>query len=259
MELVFGMIGDRMTARLAVLFLLLPLLFLGLAFPGLAGAASEAAEVGIDLFDLKTGTLVYRAKRVTRNVGGKIAINTIYSKPDGTEVQRSESVYETGSLKIASFRMTDNRFGSLEEIRVSDGKVKLLHRAKAGEETKTEELEWADGLATTATVVEMMARNLDTLKKGEPLSFDLIVPSRLETIGFRLKKDSEAELGGQPVIVIRMEPDSWLIRQLVDPMYFYVTGRPHHRLLEYRGRVSVKTDEGEPQDLKMVYRYPAKP
>ena len=91
---------------------------------------------------------------------------------------------------------------------------------------------------------------------GEALAFELIIPSRLETIGFRLKKDSEVTQGGEAAIVIRMEPDSWLIRQLVDPMFFYVAAKPPHRLIEYRGRISVKSDDGEDQDLRVVYRYP---
>ncbi len=52
-----------------------------------------------------------------------------------------------------------------------------------------------------------------------------------------------------------MDPDSWLIRQLVDPLFFYFDPEPPHRLLEYRGRVSIKSDDGDDQDLRITYHY----
>jgi hypothetical protein len=225
-----------------------------------AGARPSSRQelIHIDLYDLETERLVYRGFRECIEAGDKVTIKTTYKKPDGSEVQRTESVYERETLKLVSHVLADRRLGREEQIRVSGKKITLRYQEKKGEPAQSEELEWETSTSASPVLVAMMARNAELLMGGDALVFDLIVPSRLETIGFRLKKDADGTVAGKPVTIIRMEPDSWLIRQLVDPMFFYLTSAAPHRLLQYTGRVSIKTDEGEDQDLRSVYRYPAK-
>ena len=98
----------------------------------------------------------------------------------------------------------------------------------------------------------------ETRSAADEVEFDLLVPSRQESIKFRLKNDGERYFEDLQVIVFRMEPNSWLFRLLVDPLYFSLTVEAPHRVIEFKGRSSVKTDEGENQDLRMVYRYSAR-
>ena len=62
-------------------------------------------------------------------------------------------------------------------------------------------------------------------------------------------------LQGQPVTILRMEPSSWIIRALVDPLDFIMAKATGHALLEFRGRSTIATDDGEDQDLRVVFQY----
>jgi hypothetical protein len=93
------------------------------------------------------------------------------------------------------------------------------------------------------------------LRAGGTLTLDLLVPSRLETVRFRVRWEGDTLLEGQPAAVMRMEPATWLIRQLVDPLHFFFATDAPHRLIEYRGRTALKRDDGKPQDARVVY-YP---
>ncbi len=227
------------------------------AGPARAADVSDVKLVHIELYHAKTDELLFRGERQTRRDEGRVKVDTTYTLPDGTRVQRTESVYDNETLKLISHLMVDQRTGEREEIQVDGDTVRVRYREREGAEEEVETLKWDGKTAASAVLVPMMARNADKLASGEPLAFDLIVPSRLETIGFRLKKEAERQMEGKPVTVIRMEPQSWLIRKLVDPMYFYVTRETPHRLLEYQGRASLKTPDGSDLDLRYVYRYPA--
>jgi hypothetical protein len=72
----------------------------------------------------------------------------------------------------------------------------------------------------------------------------MIVAPRAETIGFRVVKESETLWQGKPVVILRMEPTSPIIRALVDPLHFKIEKDSPHRVLEYSGRTTLKIKSG---------------
>jgi hypothetical protein len=57
-------------------------------------------------------------------------------------------------------------------------------------------------------------------------------------------KDSESILHGQQVVRIKMEPTSFLIKQLVDPLLFVVEKGGKHHILQYIGRTTPLIRDG---------------
>jgi len=78
----------------------------------------------------------------------------------------------------------------------------------------------------------------DELMKGTTLKFRFIVLSRLETIGFKLVKESETTWHDKPVVWLKMEPTSPLIARLVQPVRFTVERGGEHQILQYIGRTT---------------------
>jgi hypothetical protein len=77
------------------------------------------------------------------------------------------------------------------------------------------------------------------------VKFRYIVVPRLETIGFKLRRESTAELQGKKMVRLRMEPTSRFIAQFVDPLAFTVEADPPHRIFQYWGRTTPKIRSGQ--------------
>lgn len=220
--------------------------------PAPAGAEPGTKKVSLELLDLKTGAQLYKGTREETREGGRVTIKYSYMKLDGTEIQQVTAVHEEKSLRLISYKLLDLRSGKREEMNVKGGVVKMLSQKNKDEEVETDQLQWGEKTAYTGSLVEIVRGNWEKLNEEQPVEMDLLVPSRLETVGFRLLKDSEAELAGKPVVLVRMEPNSWLIRQIVDPLFFYFVKDSPHELLQYTGRSSIRTDKGKTQDLRTV-------
>ena len=215
----------------------------------------ETVKLSLTFHDLKSGKLLYKGTRTQVTKNGKVTVNSSYTDLSGKELDRGNTVYEADSLRVLSSESEDIRFGKLEKLTLSGDKLKIEYIKGKGEQAETEEIIWGAETATSSTVAEMMINNWVALASGKAVELDLVVPSRTETIRFRFKKDRNATLDGKAMMVVRMEPNSWLIRKLVDPMFFYFTESMPHLLKEYHGRSSIKTADNKDQDLRMVFNY----
>jgi hypothetical protein len=93
----------------------------------------------------------------------------------------------------------------------------------------------------------------DALFRGGEIRCRYLVIPRLETVGFKFKKDSESTWEGRPVMIVRMEATSPIIRTLIEPVFFTMKKDAPHRVLEYVGRTTPKMKVGNKwKDLDAV-------
>jgi len=229
------------------------LLAAALGYPPLARAQQQT--IRLELFDLKEGALKYRGEREVSIANGVVKESTSFRDPAGQELQHIEAVYREDNLGVVSYRLRDMVLGREEDLLYKDGKVQMRFVAKGGASPDTDEVDWRDSIAFSPVVVPLIVRNWDRLRGGGEVVFDLLVPSRQDTVGFRVRMERAGEVEGAPVTVMRMEPGSWILRRLVDPMYFSIEDAPSRRVLEFRGRSTLPTRSGDDQDLRMLYRY----
>jgi hypothetical protein len=222
-----------------------------------ATQAQEIRQVELEGLGLKDGKLLFRGQGTISSREGRILETIVYADADGRETQRVEAEYEQESLALVKFRREYTRTGEWESLERQGERVRMLYREEGEAEPEARELIWKEGMAFTVVVGPRIRKERAALLAGKEVSFELIVPSRLDVYGFRLRKEGEAEVDGRRVLVIRMEPSAFLIRQLVDPILFYFSVEPPYDLLEYRGRTSVKDAKGDAIDARVVYRYAA--
>lgn len=79
---------------------------------------------------------------------------------------------------------------------------------------------------------------------GSPVKFCFAVIARAETVGFKLLKESETTWRGKPVVLVKMEPTSWIIAKIVDPLVFTVEKGGRHRVLQCLGRTTPRIRQG---------------
>ena len=232
---------------------LLVAIVLGLALATLL-QGTAFADGRIDAYDLNRKTLLFQGKTTMARQGTIVSESTVYTRTDGTVLQTIELDYEMASLKVVRYQLIDPRSGETETVTSSGNRVVLTYRASAKDGEDSETLAWKASHTCTELMAARIQRNLDALIRGETLVMKLLVPSRLGTVEFRAKGEGGTTLSGQPAIVIRAEPAFWLFRIMVAPLRFVYAATPPHRLLEYRGRSSVKTDTGDPIMVRLVYR-----
>ena len=234
-------------------------LLAGLLIPGVAGARAAPApapaqsNVRMTFYPAQGDTVLYRGLRTIRSAAGRVTVTTVFSLPSGKPIQRTEAVYEAASLAPISWHLDDERSGEAESLVREGDALRLSYRADAHSASKSDTLPRRPGQMFTATVEPLIERDLARLTAGEVVRFRLLVPSRRDSYGFRIQRDDTPALQRPGTVVLRMDPDSWLVRRLVDPLYFVLQAQPPHRVLEFRGRVSIKTDAGDDQDLRIVY------
>ena len=217
--------------------------------------AQATSVVGFQAYALDGDDLVFQGDSRTTSEGGKVREVVIYRDPAGKEIQRVETVYEEAGFVLVSYSKVDHRTGESEKMVKTGSDVELRYRKSAEDDERSETLEWSDSMGFTSMIVPGIRKNWELLAQGEELEMDFLVPSRLETVGFRLTKEGEETIDGKDVVVIRMEPSAFIIRLLVDPLYFYLESAQPRRLIEYRGRTSVKTDDGDSLDARLTYTH----
>jgi hypothetical protein len=218
-------------------------------------AAGQERRIDLALYSLENGQLLYRGNRRILEEEGRVRVLTTFTSPAGTPLQETEAVYQGESLTPVTYTLDDLRSGEGERLRVEGGRVFLAYRENHEEELEEDDVELAPGVLFTATVVPYLLRNWVALRGGARLEFPFLVPSRQDVYQFRAQRDEKAGAGKRERIVIRMEPASWFLRRLVDPLFFEFSAEDTPRLLEFRGRSSLRDEEEDTQDLRMTYSY----
>src|ERR1043166_8874957 len=184
--------------------------------------------------------------RTSTRAGEEVRALREYRLPDDTLVARERVAYNNG--RLATFEMEEFQTGFRGSVVVAEdgGQPRLVfkwaRRPDAKPETKTEPLH--KDVLVNDMIPGFISQHWDELMRGAAVNFRFIVLARLETIGFRFVKESERNWDGKPVVIIRMEPTSFIVARLVNPVHFTVEKTGQRRILQYVGRTTPLTKRG---------------
>lgn len=249
-----------MTVKAAIKAALIPgLMVASIAALGVMSFAPPlvAAEdrVEMSFYSLKTDKLLYRGKRTTTLKDDQVTELSTFTTPAGKPIQELKSVFGAADLAPISYSLRDLRSGQVEVLRREKGGFFMSYTKNKGAAPDEDTEKPRPHSLISATVVPTIHKEWKTLLKGKKVAFRLLVPSRQESISFRVQLDEDRTAADKTRTVIRMDPDSWIIRRLVSPIFFFFETKVPHRMLEFQGRVSIKTKNGDDQDLKITYHY----
>ena len=163
--------------------------------------------------------------------------------------------FEQQDLTPLSYELDDARTGERQRMVQEGDGVRMSHKENTSAETKSDVVDLKAGSLIGDTLAPFLQRNWELLAEGNTLEFPLLVPARRDVFSFRVRR-VEPEWDIAPGrMVVKMEPDTWILRLAVDPLYFTFGTDPPHRLMEYRGRGVISTASGETQDLRITYVY----
>jgi hypothetical protein len=189
--------------------------------------------------------LLFKSQRTGSRDGATVKVVREYTAADGSVAARDHITYGAGKLvSFASDEFQTGEKGSavLRADPHHPGQQIIFFEytaAPGASVKKSDESERTDMETLVDDMIPaFIVSHWNALAAGTPAKFRYLVLSRVETVGFRLIKESETTRQGKAVLRLKMEPTSIIIAQLVDPLYFIVEKDAPHRIFQYLGRTT---------------------
>ncbi|HKQ40435.1 MAG TPA: hypothetical protein VJ063_20360 [Verrucomicrobiae bacterium] len=201
------------------------------------------------IYDKEGGHLLFTFRRTATHNGDAVHVLREFRNPAGALAAQERVLYEGG--RLVRFELDELQIGSNGRAvvkRLADKQWRIDFQYKGSDkdakpksksETVGEEALISDSLPV------FLAAHWAELNAGTVVKFRYLVVPRLETISFKFSRESTGEFHGRKVVRIKMEPSSWVIAQIVDPLIFTVESEPPHRVLQYWGRTTPKIRNGQ--------------
>ena len=152
-----------------------------------------------------------------------------------------ESVRLRGEAQqLVSYVFEDLGSGERIDLKVDGNKASVQYRPSKDAEVKSKDLSWGENALTGSLLPGFIAKQWATLDAGRTVDFELFVPFRMETIGFRLLRT--ATNSEDKTVTITAEASNWLIRQFAPAISFVFSSGVPPRLLKYQGPAPVQID-----------------
>jgi hypothetical protein len=233
-----------------------------------AASMDAAAAAAIDygqprllsgtVYETASGTnkVLFTFKRTAMRSNSAEHVTRDLLYPNGNLAARELAGFGRGHL--VSFQLEERQTGARGSATVRG--PSLLFDWVEGEGASARKKTDSEKVQPNTLVGDMLsyfiAARWDELARGTPVNFRFIAQSRLETVGFKLVKEADVTWRGTPALRLRMEPSSFLIAKIVDPLFFIVEKGGEHRILEYVGRTTPKVRDGsdwEDLDARTIY------
>jgi hypothetical protein len=227
-------------------------------------SSGRAADFRIDYLEPEslTGTvyaddtlarILFTFHRTATRSGSIVRVLRDFNLPDGTLAARERIVYEGSRLK--SFSLDDFQIGSTGSavVQPGAGEAKMNFQFSMGTTRRNGNEKFMDQILVNDMVGPYIAAHWDALARGTVLKCRVVSIPRAETVGFKFFKEFETTWRGKPVMIVKAQPTSILIAQLVAPLHFVVDKAGRHNVLEYSGRTTPKfRKNGKWEDLDAV-------
>jgi len=202
------------------------------------------------IYDRPGGRLLFTFRRTATQTGDVVSVLREFHNPDGSLAALERVRYERG--RLVRFELDEGQIGAtgnalVEPLPNQRQRIQFQYttRSTRADRPKRESETLRDQVLINDMLPGFMTDHWDELTRGETVQFRYIVVPRLETIAFKLKRESAGDLRGKKVVRIKMEPSSRLIAQFLDPLVFTVEADPPHRILQYWGRTTPKIRSGQ--------------
>lgn len=187
-----------------------------------------------EIRDPDSGIVLAQVSEQVQQVGAITRRTTSYTTTADRRVHTE--TYDTGDAgRLEAYAFASPSGERVEVKRDASGALALAYRERANDATRETRLGATDATLMGKAVPELILKRWDELASGETVRFDLVVPSRLETITFRLRADASRSRPGERLVVVT-EADSWIVRQFAPDLTFTFTeGSRGRRLTELVG------------------------
>ena len=188
---------------------------------------------------------LFRFKRVASSSGHELKVSGEFSYPDGRTAARERVLYQDNHL--VRYELDDLQRGGKgsatiirDPAKPGGGKILFEYTTDPKRAPQTQSEPLLPNTLVNDMVGRFLAAHWDSLARGQKVACRCIVVPRQRTVGFTFRKEAETVWKGHDALELKMEPSSWLVSLVVDPLHFVVEKNPPHRVLQYTGRTTPK-------------------
>jgi hypothetical protein len=192
------------------------LVFLGLLYASRAFSydMDDITRIAIEVKDPKTGEVYYTGKEEISQDGKADRRETVYYDSAKKEVEKEVVVYDRDSLHVSDYSYKNTLTGEESTISASADEAKISHRESEGRKAKEKTLKIDRNSYFGKVVSYLILRNWKALNNNKIYKFNLILPSRLETIPFQIVHRKSYQKDGENREIFALIPQNILIRTL---------------------------------------------
>lgn len=186
----------------ALVALLLPTLAIAESLPAVRSFMSYDGTA----VDAKSGQFLYRESHFVALEGDAVRERLVlYRCQDGAPFARKRVASVLDTPWLPEFDMVDARLDYREGLDASGSVPEVYFKAVGKDETKRSEIRKPPSdLVGDAGFDRFVQDHWDRLLAGESLRLNFLVPSRLEYLGFRVKRLRADQFQGRPTEVFRL-------------------------------------------------------
>ena len=186
---------------------------------------------------------------------GIMTKTVVYEDLSGKAAVKTKVTYDPNNLEFFDFLQEDTRTGQVEDITHKGTAYTIKYKKNKTKSAETKILTEKGFILSGALMSLYLKKNLDKLVKGEEISFSFPAASMQQFIEFSAVKSDDKIIDGLAHNAIKMYISTWVLRMLVDPMYFYFEKSGQKRLKQYEGRLTPSDEKGDPLVGKVVFSY----
>lgn len=173
---------------------------------------------------------------VSTKANDQIYSRATFADPSGVAV--IEETWEKDG-KITQGKIENKQLGNVGQVEIRDQKVFYTLTEKSGKK-KQSEAKAESNLVMPSTLMSFLRPQFKELLEGKTFSVKMIVLDRLDSYTFNVKKIKEiSSVDGKPIVVLQMSPNSFFVRAVVDPLYFYID-KGSEEMIAFDGRSALR-------------------
>ena len=213
-------------------------------------AAQQVARVG-RAYDTASGKLLYLERHVETVAGNAILTDDVtYVDAEGRTFATKRVDFQANPF-VPDFKLTNGRTGHLEALsRAGRNGVDIRFREAARDPLQQTRLEQLAKALADAGFDRFIESHWEELIAGEQIVRHFLVPSRLEFMAFRIRRDEAPDEASTVTFV--MEIDSTLLRLVVSPIVV-TYDRMTRRLVRYAGLSNIRDENGDNFRVEVVF------
>lgn len=220
-------------------------------------ALTQAAAATDRIFNgyarhLDTGALLYVESHAVRGYGTQDEQRVVrYRCAAGQATFARKQLDYAGDRTEPLFQLEDGRTGYLEGLRRTQTGLEVFQRSGKDAVLKRRAVPQSAAIVSDAGFDEFVRLHWTDLEANRTVKFRFLVPSRLDSMSFKVHKHGEAEIEGAAVSVIRLNLSGFLGWFLP---YIEVSYRKSDRvLMRYKGLTNIRDVSGRNMTVQIDF------
>lgn len=219
-----------------------------------AATPEDTRAMQFQIRDPESQEVVYQGRETVAVKGASEKKETVYTDLAKKELFREEATYNIDSLQMLDYQATNQVTGE-ETLLKAEGAdaARVVYKADKEKAAREETMKLGKETFHPKMIHQLIVRHWDKLVSGQPYEFDMLLPFRFQSLGFRIVHAKSLQVGGEARESFLLQPKNFLIRAFVPRMEFQFAKGAEPEIRLYRGPCPVPVKGESNRTMDMVF------